>query len=130
MDRTLPFLVGLGVVGAASLALYLAQRKAKDKRNTQEQHTKRARHLKLYHSFPFRSCRCAWLAEELGILGDSVEVIPISLHGPEAKGLVNYKREVCSIKLVWSYPLPIEERGLVHNIGSGWICGMWPGCHN
>lgn len=94
------FLAGLGVgaVGAASLALHLVHRKPKDEQKTflsvQEQPTQRVRQLTLYHSFPFRSCRCAWLAEELGILGESVEVIPVSLHGPEAKGLVKYKREV------------------------------------
>ena len=54
------------------------------------------RHLKLYHSFPFRSSRCAWLINELGI-DEHVEIIPVSLHGPQAKDLPKYKREVCSI---------------------------------
>ena len=95
------FLVGLGVgsVGAAVLYFQLARWKAKDdERKTrlsiQGQPTRRVRQLKLYHSFPFRSCRCAWLAEELVILGNSMEVVPVSLHGPEARGLVDYKREV------------------------------------
>ena len=38
------------------------------------------RKLKLYHSFPFRSCRCAWLVHELAVK-DEVEFIPVALHG-------------------------------------------------
>ena len=37
----------------------------------------------LYHSFPFRSCRCAWLLEELE-LGDEFDIQKVSLHGPAA----------------------------------------------
>ena len=38
----------------------------------------------LYHSFPFRSSRCAWLATELGV-EDLIEFHKVSLHGPNAK---------------------------------------------
>lgn len=48
------------------------------------------RGMKLYHSFPFRSSRCAWLLAELGKTAD-VEVVPVSLHGPEASDLLTYR---------------------------------------
>ena len=48
------------------------------------------RGMKLYHSFPFRSSRCAWLLAELGREGE-VEVVPVSLHGPEASDLLTYR---------------------------------------
>lgn len=48
------------------------------------------RGMKLYHSFPFRSSRCAWLLAELGKAAE-VEIIPISLHGPEASDLLTYR---------------------------------------
>ena len=105
MDRW-SFLVGLGIgtAGAAIVVhqLYNYQRRSIEKRARhtlpfQDRDTERVRQLKLYHSFPFRSCRCAWLSEELGILGESVEVISVSLHGTDASGLAQYKREV-SIK--------------------------------
>lgn len=92
--------VGLGAAGAAALVhqLYRYRRRYAEQRflrtSLQDRPTERVRQLKLYHSFPFRSCRCAWLAEELGVLDDCVEVVPVSLHGPEAKGLTQYKREV------------------------------------
>ena len=48
------------------------------------------RGMKLYHSFPFRSSRCAWLVAELG-LSEGVEVVPIALHGPAASDLLTYR---------------------------------------
>lgn len=102
MDR-LSFLVGLGI-GTASAAIVVYQmlkyqrrsteRKARHPLPLQDRDTERVRQLKLYHSFPFRSCRCAWLCEELGILGESVEVKSVSLHGTDVSGLARYKREV------------------------------------
>ena len=99
------FLVGLGI-GTAGAAIVVHQLFNYQKRSTQrkaprtvplqDRDTERVRQLKLYHSFPFRSCRCAWLCEELGILGESVEVISVSLHGTDASGLARYKREVSS----------------------------------
>ena len=48
------------------------------------------RGMKLYHSFPFRSSRCAWLLAELG-KAEEVEIVPVSLHGPEASDLLTYR---------------------------------------
>lgn len=48
------------------------------------------RGMKLYHSFPFRSSRCAWLLAEMGKTED-VEVVSVSLHGPEASDLLTYR---------------------------------------
>lgn len=48
------------------------------------------RGMKLYHSFPFRSSRCAWLLAELGKAAE-VEIISVSLHGPEASDLLTYR---------------------------------------
>ena len=48
------------------------------------------RGMKLYHSFPFRSSRCAWLLAELGKL-DEVEIVSVSLHGQEASDLLTYR---------------------------------------
>ena len=50
-----------------------------------------ARGMKLYHSFPFRSCRCAWLLHELG-RNEEVEIVAVSLHGSEAKDLMTYRK--------------------------------------
>ena len=36
----------------------------------------------LYHSYPFRSTRCAWLLHELGV-SEQVEFKRISLHGAQ-----------------------------------------------
>lgn len=47
-------------------------------------------HLKLYHSFPFRSSRCAWLVNELHV-EDYVEVVSVNIHGAEAKELMEYR---------------------------------------
>lgn len=48
------------------------------------------RRLKLYHSFPFRSCRCAWVVRELGI-ESQVSFEPVKLHGSDAKDLMEYR---------------------------------------
>ena len=49
------------------------------------------RGMKLYHSFPFRSSRCAWLLAELG-RQEEVEIVAVSLHGSEAKDLMTYRK--------------------------------------
>lgn len=48
------------------------------------------RRLKLYHSFPFRSCRCAWVVNELGIQSQ-VSFEHVKLHGSDAKDLMAYR---------------------------------------
>lgn len=48
------------------------------------------RRLKLYHSFPFRSCRCAWVVRELGI-ESQVSFEHVKLHGSDAKDLLAYR---------------------------------------
>ena len=48
------------------------------------------RGMKLYHSFPFRSSRCAWLLAELGKT-EEVDIVPVSLHGSEASDLMTYR---------------------------------------
>lgn len=52
-----------------------------------------ARQLKLYHSFPFRSSRCAWLVNELGA-EEYVEMVPIALHGSEPRDLMRYREVI------------------------------------
>ncbi len=97
-------LIGFGVGTAVSLAVaggmcLLRSRigdPAKGER-TNGGRTRSWRHLKLYHSFPFRSSRCAWVISELGI-EEFIEVIPVSLHGPDSKDLHKYKAEVCIIR--------------------------------
>lgn len=56
----------------------------------QERPTRQARQLTLYHSFPFRSLRCAWLVNELGA-EDYVKFKSIALHGSDAKDLMAYR---------------------------------------
>ena len=48
------------------------------------------RRLALYHSFPFRSCRCAWVVHELGI-ESQVSIERIKLHGSDPKDLMAYR---------------------------------------
>lgn len=48
------------------------------------------RALKLYHSFPFRSCRCAWLVNELGV-EDQVSFEHVKLHGSDPRDLMAYR---------------------------------------
>lgn len=81
-----------GVVGAIG-GLYFLRSSNYNQVSPIKDHLNERRSLKLYHSFPFRSSRCAWLINELGIQ-DIVEVIPVSLHGPGAQDLPKYKSEV------------------------------------
>ncbi|XP_077980770.1 glutathione S-transferase GstA-like [Glandiceps talaboti] len=55
--------------------------------------SKKPKSLKLYHSFPFRSVRCAWLVKELGI-EDDVEIINFDLHKVDSTELEKYRQEV------------------------------------
>lgn len=48
------------------------------------------RQLTLYHSFPFRSCRCAWLVNELGVQSQ-VTFKPVKLHGSDPRDLMAYR---------------------------------------
>ena len=48
------------------------------------------RKMKLYHSFPFRSCRCAWLVTELGV-ENQVSFEHMKLHKSDAKDLMAYR---------------------------------------
>jgi hypothetical protein len=48
------------------------------------------RRLKLYHSFPFRSCRCAWVVNELGI-SNQVSFEKVKLHGSDPSDLMAYR---------------------------------------
>lgn len=50
----------------------------------------RQRRLKLFHSFPFRSCRCAWLVNELGVQGQ-VTFQAVKLHGSDPRDLMSYR---------------------------------------
>ena len=52
--------------------------------------SRKERRLKLYHSFPFRSSRCAWLVNELGVK-EYVEFERVNLHGSEAQDLMRYR---------------------------------------
>ena len=90
-DRASVGVIGAAVAGVAIIGgIYLSKyRQARFQRKQTVTHGR----LKLYHSFPFRSSRCAWVINELGI-EDLVDVVPVSLHGPETKDLPNYKREV------------------------------------
>lgn len=99
-------LVGLGIGAVAGVVggLYFTKSRGfgshndgkavpTDQKKTKDYLVSENRRLKLYHSFPFRSSRCAWLINELGIQ-DMVEVVPVSLHGPGAQDLPKYKSEV------------------------------------
>ncbi len=57
---------------------------------TRNQDGQLQRALKLYHSFPFRSCRCAWLVHELGV-ENQVSFEHVKLHGTDAKDLMAYR---------------------------------------
>ncbi len=86
---------GVGVVGTLGVgwvASWWKARKAIPREPAMEDRPKREqRKLKLYHSFPFRSSRCAWLVHELGA-EDYVEFVSVSLHGPpDAQGLMRYR---------------------------------------
>ena len=80
-----------GVVGSALVGYAVRRwREAEDVRATRRRTGNDCRGMKLYHSFPFRSGRCAWLLSELE-LTDEVEVVPISLHSPAASDLLTYR---------------------------------------
>ena len=74
------------------------------------------RRLKLYHSFPFRSCRCAWMVHELGV-EDQVSLEHVKLHGSDAKDLMAY-REVHPHGTLPS--LMLEDKSVL--LESGAIC--------
>ena len=82
----------LGVVAAAGALKWLKKRRLGTTRST-DMHirpSRKERKLKLYHSFPFRSCRCAWLVNELGV-ADYVEFERINIHGSDAQDLMQYR---------------------------------------
>ena len=74
-----------------------------------------SRHV-LYHSFPFRSSRCAWLVSELGV-SEQIDVEKVSLHG-NAEGLNQYQKEVHPYRTIPALKLPSGEVILE----SGGIC--------
>lgn len=78
------------LVGGA--AYYYLRKKIRGsvRSHTDETPVQQERHLKLYHSFPFRSSRCAWLVNELHV-EDYVEVVSVNIHGAEAKELMEYR---------------------------------------
>ncbi len=81
----------VGTLGVGWMVNWWKEKKATPREPAMEGRPRREqRKLKLYHSFPFRSCRCAWLVHELGA-EDYVEFIPISLHGQDAKDLMSYR---------------------------------------
>lgn len=85
---------GVGVMGTMGVGWavnWWRKRRAVPREPLMEDRPRREeRKLKLYHSFPFRSSRCAWLVNELGA-EEYVEFIPVALHGPEAKDLMSYR---------------------------------------
>ena len=96
-NTTLAALAGFGVGSLAGVALTKAYKWWKSRHsgtiveaNLQGRPTRQARQLTLYHSFPFRSCRCAWLINELDV-SEYVKVVPIALHGTDAKDLMAYR---------------------------------------
>ena len=92
-------LVSVAIAAAASVvvvggaAYYYLRKKIRGSvrsLNVNEKPVRQERHLKLYHSFPFRSSRCAWLVNELHV-EDYVEVVNVNIHGAEAKELLEYR---------------------------------------
>lgn len=89
---------GVGFVSALALEAALAalwkwwrgRRGSPTEAALQLRQDRQPRQLKLYHSFPFRSGRCAWLIKELEV-DEYVETIPVALHGPQAKDLLQYR---------------------------------------
>lgn len=85
--------VGVGVLGTVAVRMAWKWWRAGATSKTaslQDRPTRQVRQLKLYHSFPFRSCRCAWVVTELEA-NEHVEFIPVSLHGKEADDLMRYR---------------------------------------
>ncbi len=94
---TLAALAGLGV-GSLGVVAYMKASKwwksrqsgSKVEANLQDRPSRQQHALTLYHSFPFRSCRCAWLINELDA-SEHVTIVPIALHGSDAKDLMSYR---------------------------------------
>ena len=87
--------VGIGALGTFSTWGFIKWWKSRSqctvRENDLQSRPKRTdRKLTLYHSFPFRSSRCAWLVNELGA-EEYVEFQHIKLHGTEAKDLLSYR---------------------------------------
>lgn len=82
----------LGVVMTVSAIKWWKKRKLGSTRSADMyvRPSRKERKLKLYHSFPFRSCRCAWLVNELGV-NDYVEFEKVNLHGSDAQDLMRYR---------------------------------------
>ena len=82
----------LGVVATVGALKWWRSRKLGSVRQADMhvQPSRKERKLKLYHSFPFRSSRCAWLVNELGV-SDYVEFEKVNLHGTEAQDLMRYR---------------------------------------
>lgn len=90
-------LAGLGVGSLGVMALMKASEWWKSRQSgsmvaasLQERPSRQQRSLTLYHSFPFRSCRCAWLINELDA-SEYVKIVPIALHGSDARDLMAYR---------------------------------------
>ena len=82
-----------GMVAMGGAAYYYLRKKIRGSvrsHRPDEVPEQQERHLKLYHSFPFRSSRCAWLVKELHV-EDYVEVVSVNIHGSEAKELLEYR---------------------------------------
>lgn len=95
--RHLASLAVAAALGAASVlggvAFYYLRKKIRGSVRSlkaEEAPVRQERYLKLYHSFPFRSSRCAWLVKELQV-EDYVEMVSVNIHGAEAKELLEYR---------------------------------------
>lgn len=87
--------VAIGVLGAVAVVKAVKWWLSRNQGSAVEANMKRRgneeeRRLKLYHSFPFRSCRCAWVVHELGI-ESQVSFEHVKLHGSDAKDLLAYR---------------------------------------
>ena len=83
--------LGAGIVGTALAGWAVRRlRGGDDVEAAKKRKGNDCRGMKLYHSFPFRSSRCAWLLNELE-LEEEVEVVAVSLHGSEASDLMTYR---------------------------------------
>ena len=83
----------LGTVAVIEALKWWKKRRQGSVRSTETSHnrpSRKERKLKLYHSFPFRSSRCAWLVNELGV-GDYVDFEKVNIHGSEAQNLMRYR---------------------------------------
>ena len=90
--------VGVGALGTVVVMKALKWWRSRNPTNRgtvveatlQDRPTRQVRQLTLYHSFPFRSLRCAWLVNELGA-GEYVKFQSIALHGSDANDLMAYR---------------------------------------